>query len=360
MDGAGDYIDINNSAEINNYAYNQPIGGAGFPGRTISFGFKVDGADLNSRQVIFEEGGNVRGLAIYIEAGELIVGGYNIPDGINWQGSYAKVDITNLDTDQWHHVALALDPSNQQLTGYLDGESFQQVYGDLLYRHPGDISIGRTGFRNVLLDSDGVARVDNSPNFFKGLVDDGLVYNRALTDGEIKALHTGELTESFSYQLSDGELVDQATLNITLTDNLTGGATDDNLLGGDSIDLIIGGPGNDSLTGGNGGDGFIWTLADQGSEDFPAIDFIKDFTIQQGDFLNLTDLLIDEETNSLEQYLDFNFNNGSTTINVSHEGDGSITQQIVLENTDLSTHYGTADTNEIITNLVDDGHLIVD
>ncbi|MCX4026656.1 retention module-containing protein [Endozoicomonas sp. SM1973] len=360
LDGAGDYIDINNSKEINNYSHNKPIGGSGFSGRSISFGFKVDGTDLDSRQVIFEEGGNVRGLVIYIENGELIVGGYNRPDNINWQGSYAKVDITNLDTSEWHHVALVLDPDNQQLTGYLDGDRFQQVQGDLLYRHPGDISIGRTGDQNVFLDNDGIARVDNSPNYFKGLVDDGLVYNRVLTDTEVKALHSGELSEEFNYQLSDGELAAQANLNITLTDNLTGGATDDVLLGGDTIDLIAGGAGNDQLTGANGGDQFIWSELDQGTNQLPAVDIIKDFNTQQGDALNVADLLIDEDVNSLEQYLAFNFENGSTTINVSHAGNGEITQQIVLENVDLSSHYGTTDTTELIDNLLDDGHLIVD
>ncbi|MDE1463326.1 retention module-containing protein [Spartinivicinus poritis] len=360
LDGAGDYIDINNSKEINNYSHNKPIGGAGFSGRSISFGFKVDGTDLDSRQVIFEEGGNVRGLVIYIENGELIVGGYNRPDNINWQGSYAKADITNLDTNEWHHVALVLDPANQQLTGYLDGNSFQQVQGDLLYRHPGDISIGRTGDQNVFLDNDGVSRVDNSPNYFKGLVDDGLVYNRALTDAEVKVLHSGELSEDFSYQLSDGELAAQANLNITLTGNLTGGATDDTLLGGDTIDLMAGGAGNDQLTGASGGDQFIWNEQDQGTDELPAVDIIKDFNAQQGDSLNLADLLIDEDVNSLEQYLAFNFDNGSTTINISPEGNGEVTQQIVLESFDLSSHYGTTDSSEIINGLLDDGHLIVD
>ncbi|WP_163836142.1 retention module-containing protein [Spartinivicinus ruber] len=360
LDGAGDYVDFGNSNEINNYQSNKPIGGAGFSGRSISFGFRVDGSDLDSRQVIYEEGGNVRGLVIYIENGELIVGGYNRTDGVNWQGSYANTDITNLDTNEWHHVALVLDPDNKQLTGYLDGDSFHQVQGDLLYRHPGDISIGRTGDQNVFLDNDGVARVDTSPNYFKGLVDDGLVYNRVLSDVEVKALHTGELSENFDYQLSDSELVAQASLNITLTGNLTGGATDDTVLGGDTIDLIAGGAGSDTLTGGKEGDQFIWSLQDEGTDELPAIDIIKDFNVQQGDTLNLADLLIDEEFNSLDQYLAFNFENGSTTINVSHAGNGEITQQIVLENFDLSNHYGTTDTAELIDNLLDDGHLIVD
>ena len=71
FDGDGDYVAITNSVDINVTTASQ---------RTISLWFRADDTAIASRQqVLYEEGGSGRGLNIYLHAGRLYVGGWNIP-----------------------------------------------------------------------------------------------------------------------------------------------------------------------------------------------------------------------------------------------------------------------------------------
>ena len=71
FDGNNDYIKINNSGDINT--------GNNHTQKTIEAWFKVDNKNITSRkQTIYEQGGTVRGLNIYVFDGKLYVG-----DGMN-------------------------------------------------------------------------------------------------------------------------------------------------------------------------------------------------------------------------------------------------------------------------------------
>ncbi|MGB0360682.1 MAG: type I secretion C-terminal target domain-containing protein, partial [Endozoicomonas sp.] len=110
---------------------------------------------------------------------------------------------------------------------------------------------------------------------------------------------------------------------------------------------------------GNGIDTFTWSSGDAGSAATPAEDSITDFTTGSGgDILDLSDLLVDEESNSLDQYLHFEFSGGDTTIEISPEASGSVTQKVTLQNVDLST-LGASDA-DIINNLINNGNLNTD
>ena len=67
-------------------------------------------------------------------------------------------------------------------------------------------------------------------------------------------------------------------------DVMDGGAGQDILYGQGGSDTLIGGPGNDTLYGGAGADTFAWLHGDRGA------DHIKDFTIADGDKIDLSDL----------------------------------------------------------------------
>ncbi|CAM3813327.1 type I secretion C-terminal target domain-containing protein [Parendozoicomonas haliclonae] len=122
---------------------------------------------------------------------------------------------------------------------------------------------------------------------------------------------------------------------------------------------LIGGAGNDTLTGNNGADFFIWRAADVGTGASPAIDTVTDFDkANQGDVLDLRDLLPDNAAGNLTEYLSFNFADGDTTINISTTAGGDTVQKIVLDGVDLSSQYGTSDSTTLINNLTDDGHLL--
>ncbi|OED96493.1 VWA domain-containing protein, partial [Vibrio breoganii] len=74
-------------------------------------------------------------------------------------------------------------------------------------------------------------------------------------------------------------------------DILTGGSGDDLLLGGSGDDTLIGGMGEDIMTGGLGADTFEWAPSDL--RVFNETDTIIDFSIAEGDKLDLSELFTD-------------------------------------------------------------------
>ncbi|MGE8656953.1 MAG: VCBS domain-containing protein, partial [Achromobacter sp.] len=149
-------------------------------------------------------------------------------------------------------------------------------------------------------------------------------------------------------------------------DVLHGGSGNDTLEGGAGNDLLIGGKGDDILTGGAGSDTFKWELGDQGTTAKPAVDTIKDFSLDKpadgGDILDLKDLLVGEKDGTLTQYLNFHKEGNNTVIDVNTQGKlgaQGADQKIVLENVDL-TQGGQLNNQAIINDLLQKGKLNVD
>ncbi|WP_220766179.1 VCBS domain-containing protein, partial [Shewanella sp. MBTL60-112-B2] len=156
-------------------------------------------------------------------------------------------------------------------------------------------------------------------------------------------------------------------------DTLNGGIGNDILIGGDGNDTIIGGAGRDLLSGGMGNDALYGgeMLSQNDSErDFfvwgadtadGSTDTVYGFS-NQIDTLDLSDLLVNEESGDLEDFLSFSFSPSSTTITVDADGLGSGTDSvmIVLDGIDLSSIYGTTDASIIIAELITDEALIAD
>ena len=150
--------------------------------------------------------------------------------------------------------------------------------------------------------------------------------------------------------------------NIDGTDEgemLAGTDGDDNVDGGAGNDILVGTTGNDILTGGDGVDQFVWRVASQGDDVDDNADIITDFhTGSGGDVLDLSDIL-QNETDTLEDFLSLNFENGDTIIEVKPEGNDQVTQKITLQGVDLSSYGGGTTDAEILNNLIDDGNLQV-
>jgi hypothetical protein len=187
FDGVNDYVAVANSADINSAP-------ADFVQRSISLWFKAD--DASGRQVIFEEGGSINGLNIYVENGQVFVGGWSTSEGHGWAGTWHSADVSN---GQWHHVTLVLDASANganttapnSFFAYLDGQdiSGSDTSASELYRgHTGDINIGRSGGSIRYDDGSGGYETDGSANYFAGEVDDVRIYDGALTPAEVNAL----------------------------------------------------------------------------------------------------------------------------------------------------------------------------
>lgn len=179
FDGIDDRITVPDADEINLENHEQ---------RTVALWFKASDPFKPGKQLLYEEGGTSRGLNIYIEAGTLYVGGWN-SDSYNWQDTFLSTGIS--DTN-WHHVALVLDPvdPDNALPGsfmaYLDGEVFASGSGARLNSHSGDTGIG--AFNGATLYHDG--RSTSSGDYFEGTLDEFRLWNRALSESEVRLLYS--------------------------------------------------------------------------------------------------------------------------------------------------------------------------
>ncbi|WP_163836140.1 retention module-containing protein [Spartinivicinus ruber] len=142
---------------------------------------------------------------------------------------------------------------------------------------------------------------------------------------------------------------------------VSGSSGHDAILGDAGDDIIFASAGSDSLTGSGGADQFIWNkdAVASGTVAKPIEDHITDFNKGE-DILNLKDLLEGENVDTIDDYLAINIDGKSTTIEVSPAGDDQVVQKVVLENVDLSSQYGTADSHTILQNMINDGTLIID
>ena len=201
-------------------------------------------------------------------------------------------------------------------------------------------------------------------------IDDIVVGTGQLIDGEIVFTPSEELgvtlndgdsqTFNIEYTISDGTDTGtaEAIVRVDGVDSIIVGTdSDDTLVGGDGDDTLTGGLGSDILTGGDGGDTYIWEFDSSANNN---IDTITDFDIENEDVLDLSELLVDATSDTLDSYLNFSVETDdegvtNTTIEVVND---EVTQYIVLDDVDLVTEYGSNDVT-IINGLIDDGALIV-
>ena len=175
---AGDgYLEIPNTEDINlgNHAK-----------RTVSVWVNAD--STQPRQTIFEEGGTVRGLNIYLDGGRIYFGGWNEPDSESaWKGTFLNADIT----EGWHLASLTLDATlwtgatePNAFTAYLDGELIGSGDGSQLWGHAELTAFGATA--GATLYHDGPA---SAGNYLTGDIAKPKIFNRTLSAAEIQNLY---------------------------------------------------------------------------------------------------------------------------------------------------------------------------
>ncbi|HCH53053.1 MAG TPA: type I secretion protein [Aeromonas sp.] len=152
------------------------------------------------------------------------------------------------------------------------------------------------------------------------------------------------------------------------SDWLFGSTGDDRILGGLGDDVLRGGQGNDILTGGAGSDLFVWGSGDEGTAALPAIDTVTDFHPEEGDKIDLADLLkgvTDNSVDGLLGHLSASVTAGSgglsdVSLSVSPAGDGQVTQQITLKDVDLSDwNLSGSSSHDILQSMLDQHSLII-
>ncbi|HEX6387526.1 MAG TPA: protein kinase [Anaerolineae bacterium] len=157
--------------------------GGPFAAKTLALVFQT-GADVTSRQVLWEQGGSFRGLNIYIDGGSVYVNSWNVADDDQttpWGPVFSSAPVA---TNATYGVILLFDAESDRLTGFLNGNQMTDAAGvGLLFSH----AAGSLG--GILDDSflhDGPA--PEPGNYFTGQIAEFLSYNRALGEADLQAL----------------------------------------------------------------------------------------------------------------------------------------------------------------------------
>ncbi|ALO15373.1 hypothetical protein L21SP5_01731 [Salinivirga cyanobacteriivorans] len=193
-----DELNIANNPRIN--------GGTGYDGRerTMFVAFQT-GADIATTQYIYEEGGSVNGIGVYIKNGNLYLNIYND----NASNRITLHETINANTT----YILIFNWDNGTFGGYLNNIPFsnQTPFGTItnLKQHTGDISIGYTGgtTRNETGGTHG------SGNNFTGEIAEILYYDASLLEEEVLdisleladryGISFDPVTTYYSYQTGD-------------------------------------------------------------------------------------------------------------------------------------------------------------
>lgn len=142
--------------------------------RTIELTFNAN--STGGRQVLYEEGGTVNALNIYIENGNLFINGRD-------SGDWGPFNIaSSVVPGRTYHATLVLDQPNGEFRGYVDGALIGTgVVTTPLATHTGNIGIG--GMNQDSFFSDGPQ--SGNGFFFDGQIAEVALYNRVLSDTEI-------------------------------------------------------------------------------------------------------------------------------------------------------------------------------
>ena len=161
--------------------------------RTILVNFKTSD-NILSRQVLYEEGGTVRGLNIYIDAGKIRCGFWNDRD--DGDGIQPYIDVEEgISTATKYSVIMRYDYSHFSGASGTDGsvECFLngQTMGNVnttsrLHPHSGDIGLGGVNQQTYFHDG---SSSSSTANFFDGTIFELLMFNQAHTDEEIVKLN---------------------------------------------------------------------------------------------------------------------------------------------------------------------------
>lgn len=135
-----------------------------FAAFTAAMWFKPE--DLNTRQVLFERGGNGAGLAIQINGGKLEAAVVNNKPEV--KRLILSTELTG--TDVWHHVAVSFGNSTFKL--FLDGQLAKET-GTPFDKVSAAANEGALGARFAVDAFEGAA----TGAYFKGVIDDVRLYN---------------------------------------------------------------------------------------------------------------------------------------------------------------------------------------
>ncbi len=196
--------------------------------------------------------------------------------------------------------------------------------GDTLYGNDADNILLGLGGRDTLQGGLGADMLDGGAGY------DYASYSRSATGVTIN-LETNVNTGGDAQ--GDTLYSIEAVTGSGQNDVLTGGLGNDYLAGGAGNDTLTGGKGLDVLGGGTGVDSFVFVASALDNK----VDHVKDFSVAQGDKLDLHDLLFgyDALTSAVTDFVAFTTVGANTNVAVDRDGAGATygwQQLAVLDN----------------------------
>ena len=275
--------------------------------------FLSDGAPTSGQEGV-DEATAVRDLGWEIEAI-----GIDVKSAVKYGNSIEDGTISALTALEGESGSAVNIESAEELTQVLGRFGLTELPNglgdDQLFGGDGDdLIFGDALNSNVLARSDS----EDLPTL---LVAGEEVFERLTTDDGIRKYfneHHKELAQEGEMPGGD-DILDGGAGN----DIMYGQGGNDLLIGGSGNDLLIGGSGNDLLIGGSGADTFKFNVMDDG-----AFDTIVDFNRDQGDLLDIADLLADMGGTKDDIHLATNGTDTNLTI-IADTGERS---SILLEN----------------------------
>ncbi len=169
--------------------------------KTIGLAFSTS-SDVDTRQVLFEQGAGSRGMNIYIENGKLYHSAWNWGKGVSWGFKQTNVLI---EANENYTTALVYGASSQSqgtMTLYLNGDEVSSISGTgYIYGTVGDLGLGQMRINSRFQDGS----VVGDGYEFKGELSKVVYYNETLGDAELTQLndYLGYNISALSHDESD-------------------------------------------------------------------------------------------------------------------------------------------------------------
>jgi hypothetical protein len=188
FDGVSTGLTTANHNEINTDTVRQ---------RNLTVAFRTSN-DISSRQVIYEEGGNIRGMNIYLYNNQLYCGFYNDSGGSNGDGDGNQpfVSVSRaISPNTTYFVTWVFDYSHftgadgpdGDLRCYVNGVNFDSTTTtSRLFAHSGAVGLGVVNNQTVYEGGNS----SNSGDNFLGSIYEVMLFNDVPTDADVVNVHT--------------------------------------------------------------------------------------------------------------------------------------------------------------------------
>jgi len=178
FNGTSDGVHLPDSAMIGNTGTHQD--------RTVIAIFNCADVTKSDKQVVFEEGGYTRGLAIYVHDGLAYGAGWNKGGDYNPEWSPGAFISAPIGSNEWHAVAIVIrgggaGQEDDKFEMWMDGVLIGKGPGGELRGHSNDNAVGYAKENVVFHDGNGSA----DGHYFEGMVDEIWILNTALTEAEL-------------------------------------------------------------------------------------------------------------------------------------------------------------------------------